>query len=311
MNDFIDSKHCSVQYTSFDEAIHLVQDLGRNCLLFKSDVSNAFRLLPLAVSELDQLGFKFLGQYYVEKCMPFGCSVSCKQWEIFATFLEFYVRKESGSKHLLHYLDDFLGGGKSGTTDCHYLMHTFQQCMKHLNVPLSEEKTAGPATIICFLGLEIDLEKMEIRIPIRKLQEIMQRIDNILHREKVTLREMQSLIGALNFACRAIVPGRPFCRRLINSICGLTKPHHRLRINRGIRQDLFMWKQFFIKFNGIAVFHDRFWVSNEDVQLFTDSAAGEGLGFGIYFAGHVPNGLMIGIPLGIQPTLQFWNYFLL
>ena len=46
-----------------------------------------------------------------------------------------------------------------------------------------------------------------------------------------------------------------------------------------------MWKQFFIKFNGIAVFHDRFWVSNEDVQLFTDSAAGEGLGFGIYFAG--------------------------
>ena len=157
--------------------------------------------------------------------------------------------------------------------------------MKHLNVPLSEEKTEGPATIICFLGLEIDSEKIEIRLPIRKLQEIMQRIDNFLHREKVTLCEMQSLIGVLNFACRAIVPGRPFCRRLINSICGLTKPHHHLRINRGIRQDLFMWKQFFIKFNGIAVFHDRFWVSNEDVQLFTDSAAGEGLGFGIYFAG--------------------------
>ena len=60
---------------------------------------------------------------------------------------------------------------------------------------------------------------MEIRIPIRKLQEIMQRIDNFWHREKVTLREMQSLIGVLNFVCKAIVPGRPFCRRLINSIC--------------------------------------------------------------------------------------------
>ena len=51
-----------------------------------------------------------------------------------------------------------------------------------------------------FLALEIDSEKMEIFIPIRKLQEIMQRIDNFLHREKVTLREMQSLIGVLNFA---------------------------------------------------------------------------------------------------------------
>ena len=32
-----------------------------------------------------------------------------------------------------------------------------------------------------------------------------------------------------------------------------------------------------------SVFHDRFWVSNEDVQLFTDSAAGKGLGFGAVF----------------------------
>ena len=55
-------------------------------LLFKMDIQNAFRILPLAVSEWDQLGFKFQGQYYVEKCMPFGCYVSCKKWELFATF---------------------------------------------------------------------------------------------------------------------------------------------------------------------------------------------------------------------------------
>ena len=32
-------------------------------------------------------------------------------------------------------------------------------------------------------------------------------------------------------------------------------------------------------------FYDRYWVSNEDVQLFTDSAGGADLGFGAYFAG--------------------------
>ena len=94
---------------------------------------------------------------------------------------------------------------------------------------------------------------------------------------------MQSLIGSLNFACRAVAPGRPFCRRLIDSICGLTKPHHRLRINSSIKLDLIMWLEFFEKFNGISVFHDRFWVCNGDVQLFTDSAGA--LGFGIYFQG--------------------------
>lgn len=285
VNDFIDRKYCTVQYTSFDVAIHMVQDLGQHCLLFKMDIRSAFRLMPVAVSDFDQLGFKFGGKYYFDKCLPFGCSVSCKTWEIFATFLEFLVRKKAGSKHLLHYLDDFLGGGKKGSGDCQHLMQTFRKCMQQLSVPLADEKTDGPSTVLCFLGLDIDSDKMEIRIPMQKVMEILQRLDFFLSKEKVTLRDMQSLIGVLNFACRAIIPGRPFCRRLINSICGLTRPYHHLRINKGIRQDLLMWKYFFQHFNGTTVFHDRFWVSNEDMELFTDSAAGEGLGLGIYFSG--------------------------
>ena len=61
--------------------------------------------------------------------------------------------------------------------------------------------------------------------------------------------------------------------------------NHHLRINQGIRQDLAMWLQFFQDFNGVSVFNDRVWLSNEDIQLFTDSAAGNGCGFGIYFDG--------------------------
>ena len=46
-----------------------------------------------------------------------------------------------------------------------------------------------------------------------------------------------------------------------------------------------MWLDFFRSHDGISVFHDRFWVSNEDLELFSDSAGGVGLGFGIYFQG--------------------------
>ena len=58
-----------------------------------------------------------------------------------------------------------------------------------------------------------------------------------------------------------------------------------MRITNDMKIDLDMWKKFFSDYNGISVFHDRFWVSNEDVQLFTDSAGGSDLGFGIYFQG--------------------------
>ena len=45
-------------------------------------------------------------------------------------------------------------------------------------------------------------------------------------RQKVTLRELQSLIGLLNFACLVVVPGTAFLRRLINLTIGVKRPHH-------------------------------------------------------------------------------------
>ncbi len=124
---------------------------------------------------------------------------------------------------------------------------------------------------------------MEVRIPIDKINTLTQQIRLFLSRKSVRLNEMQSLIGSFNFMCRAVVPGRPFCRRLINATCGMNNPYHHIRISSPIRQDLQMWLQFFQSFNGISVFHDRYWLSNEDVQLYTDSSGAQGNGFGAVF----------------------------
>ncbi|MES9881411.1 MAG: reverse transcriptase domain-containing protein [Sedimenticola sp.] len=285
VNDYIDPELCTVQYSSFDEAVQMIQKLGPGCLVGKADIKGAFRILPVSPVDFDQLGFKFENKFYYDKAMPFGCSISCATFERFGKFLSFVVRRRTAVGDLVRYLDDFLFGGKKGTDHCQMIMLEFQKSMDHLGVPVADEKTEGPKTVIVFLGLEIDSVDLIVKIPMVKVKELIQKIQDVLNKEKVTLRVMQSLIGSLNFACRVIVPGRPFCRRLVNSICGLSKPHHHLRINHGIRQDLHMWLTFFEQFNGISVFHDRFWVTNEDMELFTDSAAGVGLGFGIYFGG--------------------------
>ena len=285
LNDYIDPANCAVQYTSFDEAVKLVQDLGHKCELFKMDIKNAFRLLPVNPLDFDQLGFTFDDKFYFDRAVPFGCSLSCNLFNRFADLLQHIVKRKAQTQSLLHYLDDFLGGGKQKSGHCLFLMKIFSQSMEQLGVPLAEEKTEGPTTKLTFIGLELDSQDMVVRLPQEKVNEIRAMLKTMLNKSRCTLKGMQSLIGILNFACRAIIPGRPFCRRLINSICGLTKPHHHLRVNKGIKQDLMMWDTFFTNFNGIQVFHDRFWISNEDCQLFTDSAAGQGLGFGIYFAG--------------------------
>jgi hypothetical protein len=126
---------------------------------------------------------------------------------------------------------------------------------------------------------------MVVRLPQEKIAEIIQKIEAVLPLTKVRLQQLQSLIGSLNFCCRAVSVGRPFCRRLINATCGINKPYHRVRVTQSMKLDLELWLFFFKACNGISVFHDRFWVSASREELFTDSAGGLGRGFGIYFQG--------------------------
>ena len=101
--------------------------------------------------------------------------------------------------------------------------------------------------VLTFVGLELDSAKMQARIPMAKIHELTEKISHILSKTKERLRDIQSLIGSLNFCCRAIPAGRPFCRRLINATCGLTKPFLRIRIRRDIKLDFRMWLQFFLQ----------------------------------------------------------------
>ena len=284
VNDHIDPDLCSVQYTKFDAAVQMIQRLGKGALLAKSDIKSAFRLIPIAKEEFYLLGFQFDGLFYFDKALPFGCSISCATFELFASFLEWAVRQRCSVGELLHYLDDFLFGGRKDSNQCSLMMNSFQSCCDQMGVPVAVEKTEGPSTVIVFLGLELDSILMQIRIPMEKLAALVSAIRDILsHKRTVRLRELQSLIGSLNFVCRAVVPGRPFCRRLIDATCGVPSKHHHITVNRGMRLDLQMWLTFFQDFNGISVFHESVWHSNADVCLFTDSSAANG--FGAYFQG--------------------------
>lgn len=291
INDYIDPEFCSVQYTRFDQAVKMIQKLGKGALLGKADIKNAFRLMIISPDDFPLLGFMFDGQYFFDRCLPFGLSYSCALWEKFATFLHYAVRESCTVGELEHYLDDFLFGGEAGTTDCQEIMTSFFKTCGKMGVPVADEKTEGPQTIIIFLGFELDSILMEVRIPKDKIMKLQSLIEEILHKSSITLEVMQSLLGSLNFMCRAIVPGRPFCRRLINATRGITKPYHHIRSSKAMRLDLQTWLTFFKSFNGVSVFHDRFWLSNADLCLFTDSSASYGKGFGAYFQGKWTYGL--------------------
>ena len=69
---------------------------------------------------------------------------------------------------------------------------------------------------------------MEARLPEEKLQKCRNLLTDFLSRRSVCLKELQSLIGLLNFTCLVVVPGRAFPRRLIDLTKGITKPHYHI-----------------------------------------------------------------------------------
>lgn len=285
INDFIDPDLCTVQYASFDGVVDMIASLGRGALIGKMDVKSAFRLIPIYPGDFDLLGFSVDGSYYIDKCLPMGCSISCKIWETFATFLHWLTQFKSGLNTSDHYLDDFIFAGRCGSQECGILMSTFSHLAKEIGVPLAHDKTSGPTTKLIFLGFEIDTLEMIIRIPEAKVNILRNLIESFLGREKVRLQEMQSLVGMLNFFSKAIRSSRAFIRRMYDAFRGVFKPHHHIRLSVGIKSDLKMWLVFLDHFNGVAYFPDTVWEDSSILQLFTDSAGSGHLGCGGYFRG--------------------------
>lgn len=143
-----------------------------------------------------------------------GASASCQLFESFSTSLQWILNTKFGIRGISHLLDDFFFVGKADTNECSNALNTFLELANSLGVPIKSEKTQAPSTCIVIYGIEIDSRKMVARLPEEKIEKIVGLLGEFKVKKKVTLRELQSLIGLLNFACSVIVPGRAFLRRL-------------------------------------------------------------------------------------------------
>ena len=284
VNDGISYENSTVSYARIDDAVTLIKKVGSGSFLAKTDIKNAFRIIPIRPEDYNLLGMFWKGKYYYDRCMPMGCSSSCSTFEAFSTAIEWIAKHNCQIKHMLHLLDDFLIVAPS-LEHCHSQLVNFLNLCEYLGIPMAPEKTVGPSNVLSFAGIELDTCRMEARLPNDKLLKCISLISDFMQRNKVTLRELQSLIGTLNFACSVVVPGRAFLRRLINLTKGAKRAHHYIRLNRSTKADLVVWQTFLHDFNGRSFFLQDGWFDSDTLQLYTDASGSCGFGavFGNYW----------------------------
>ena len=118
VNSYIDPELSSVSYSSLDNIFDKINELGNNVLLSKMDIKSAFRLLPIYPGDFGLMGIYVDGNYLVDKCLPMGCSISCRLFESFSRFIEWVVVTPSGMSSIDHFLDDFIFMGSEITNEC-------------------------------------------------------------------------------------------------------------------------------------------------------------------------------------------------
>ena len=251
-NDGIDRELSSVAYTSVDDVIRRVLAVGKGALIAKADVKAPYRNVPVHPRDRWLLGMRWEGVTYVDGTLPFGLRSAPLLFTAVGDAIE-WIATQRGAIWLRHYIDDFVAVGRKGTDECAESMAVFKETCQRLGMPLDESKEEGPSEVLTFLGLEIDTVNMEVRLPQEKLREMRSLLKRWRGMKSCRRRDLESLVGSLNHACRAVRPGRAFKRRLQDLMTTMEREGRRGRLNVEARADIEWWHQFGLNWNGTAL----------------------------------------------------------
>lgn len=277
---------------SFGHAVRAVVKLGPGCWLVKIDIEAAYKQIPVRPEDWPLLGFKWLGEWFYERVLPFGLRSSCRIWEDFALALHHLFERvllQTGSardafRYVIHYVDDFLFVVRTKEAAV-TLSAAAGQLATALGVPFAAEKTES-AQCLTFLGLELDTVHMEARLPAAKKANFLADLDRWLTSGTMTIDDLQSLGGFLGHVCDVVPAGRFYKRRLISFSMQQKAvgagPRTPLQISDGVREELRWWREFVPSWVGTSILRDDRWISQPSHELFTDACD---IGYGCYWDG--------------------------
>ena len=343
VNHHTPAEKCSVKYKDLDFAVRAclkmkygkqrkLSDLGlpgqkekvgniKQLYAGKSNIKSAFRILPLKrkywkwlimIAENPQTGKL---QFFVEKCLPFGLSISCAHFQRFSNALCWIteVRTQSPRNSITNYLDDFLFLALSKLL-CDWKIRVFLKLCDKIGVPIALEKTEWSQTLIVFLGILLDLVSMKLCIPEGKRLRAIEQLKLMIDKKKATVKELQTLCGFLNFLNKAIYPGRAFTRHMHTKYSNIiqysskqkkdetavvvelqaTTHHfkwrqfHHVKLDKEFKFDCKVWLMFLThpEFHRVVnrpmIDVDAFKVS-EQICFYSDASVAKELGFGCIY----------------------------
>ena len=275
VNEGISKERSSLSYASVDHLAALIVAAGRGSFLVKADIKEAYRMVPVHPEDQYLLGVQWQGTVFIDRMLPFGLRSTPKIFTAITDAIQWMLRRQGVSRGL-HYLDDFIFVAQSQPS-AELQKRSLLSLFDSLGVPVEPSKLEGPSPCLTFLGIEVDAEAFQLRLPRAKLTELLVYLRRYAYHRSVTKHALEQLTGLLQFASKVVRPGRPFVRRLYTLQGVGSRPDHLVRLNNSAIADITWWLLFSEQWNGVSLLWDL-GLTRVDISIYTDASGSWGCG---------------------------------
>ena len=240
-----------------------ILDLGKGCYVYKTDLSRGYRQLRIDPVDWPLLGFAYNGKFYMDICPPFGLRSAAMMMQRTSQAVS-YIQKNLFFL-VYPYIDDF-GGAEKDKIKAEAALSSLQNTLMDLGLDEAKHKVCKPTQLMIWLGILFDTINMTMSIPKQKLQDIMKDLKGWANRMHATRREMQSVLGSLQFVAKVSPPVRLFINRMLECLKD-TPVSGAHTLSWGFKKDVQFFLQLLPKINGVRIINKSLLVPKDVIEL--------------------------------------------
>jgi hypothetical protein len=277
LNDFI-SKIGMVPL-SWEQTVRTILSGGPSCRFSVFDVNAAFRHVMVRLVDQPLLGITVDGLFACDLTLSFGVRTSPPIWARFPRMFMWIVRRNGIIIEC--FVDDFLLVHPASLS----LPDTMSQYTwvlakaAELGFSISKDKGTPPTHKGVYTGVLFDTVAGTVSIPEFRIKALCTIIIAILSAGVASVRDMESLAGKLQFASRAMPPGRVFIRGLYEALAqrASSPPSDQIPLSSTVRCDLEWWHKFLPIWDGSIMLNQSAWSPDQhDIVVTTDASTSWG-----------------------------------
>ena len=248
-------------YPSIDRMTELMVRKGRFSKLMKRDLKRAFRQFLVDPADIRLLGYVWEDHYFFDTVLAMGCRSSPYICQRVSNMLKYLYSLEG--YECVNFLDDFGNCELDALAETAY--RVLGEIMDRAGVEQSENKNCPPAVTMVFLGILLCTITMTMQVPPERLRELGTLLQEWLAKAVYARKELESLVGKLNFVCSCVKASRVFMARFLNALRGSSRKRGN-PVTEDMRADICWWVRYLPLYNGITVIKTVDWSMPDELM---------------------------------------------